>query len=521
MNPFSGFMQAVGSLPGFEIKTAGSGKHVHGLATSDDEPLPVGDAVGSFLELVQQLIGSNLPESSDVESAIDLQDRGPESDARVLDQLQALIAEAMDQVPAGQQIPQVLNAETLEDGQYQVLTRIIQAINVPHDGKQPLDQTSQPAMPGDAQAVLGARPNGAAVIPTQSAATDQTLPNSVPGIPTQTGVGSDNQVKENPLDGDIKASAPKEGLEKEMVRPGLNTVPLANDEGKDKLQPSIQERSPSGWESPKNAIEPVPARQHILAGQTKAPESIAMASTDQQWAASDDDMAHSQAKNQSSQTERVVLAQANKEEWQKDQPSDPVKSAAPEHIKSQPTFQETAKTMSAEPSTHAAGKPTADQAARLTPYEAPTAKAFQTTVMDQIVDKAAMRSMHGRSEIQIRLKPEFLGNVQMNIARDKEQLMVRILTDQPVVKEIIETHLHHLKAELHNQGLTIDKFEVVVNPNADQQNSREQFAQMFKNHSFQNGRRQPREQKPETWNPVDGDDSGDDPSRRDGVNYFA
>ena len=141
--------------------------------------------------------------------------------------------------------------------------------------------------------------------------------------------------------------------------------------------------------------------------------------------------------------------------------------------------------------------------------------------MDQIVDKAALRSIHGRSEIQIRLKPEFLGNVQMNIATDKEQLVVRIMTDRPMVKEIIETHLHHLKTELQSQGLTIDKFEVMVNPDADQQHSREQFAQMFKHHSSQNGRRQPNGREPEALNRGSGNDSDDDQANREGVNYFA
>jgi flagellar hook-length control protein FliK len=157
----------------------------------------------------------------------------------------------------------------------------------------------------------------------------------------------------------------------------------------------------------------------------------------------------------------------------------------------------------------------------LTRTEDSAAKTFQTTVMDQIVDKAAMRSIHGRSEIQIRLKPEFLGNVQMNIAADKEQLVVRILTDRPMVKEIIETHLHQLRTELQNHGLTIDKFEVMVNPDAEQQNSRDQFAQMFKHHSSQNGRRQPHEQEPETLSRDGSKNPDDDQPNRDGVNYFA
>jgi flagellar hook-length control protein FliK len=155
--------------------------------------------------------------------------------------------------------------------------------------------------------------------------------------------------------------------------------------------------------------------------------------------------------------------------------------------------------------------------------EAPAAQRFQTTVMDQIVDRANLRSIQGRSEIQIRLKPDFLGNVQMNIVADKEQLVVRMVTDQPVVKEIVEANLHHLKTELQHQGLTIDRFEVVVNPDTDPQQNREQFSQMFKNPSYQNGRRQGSDPQPETNDRKNGILEDDPPAdaETDGVNYFA
>ena len=176
--------------------------------------------------------------------------------------------------------------------------------------------------------------------------------------------------------------------------------------------------------------------------------------------------------------------------------------------------------MAGDPSTNTTIKSTTGQAAASTQTVDASAKTFQTTVMDQIVDKAAMRSIHGRSEIQIRLKPEFLGNVQMSISAKKEQLVVRMMTDQPMVKEIVENHLHQLRTELQHQGLTIDKFEVMVNPDADQQHGRDQFAQMFK-HSSQNGRRQPQEQDPETLDRHGSHNPDADQPDRDGINYFA
>jgi len=213
--------------------------------------------------------------------------------------------------------------------------------------------------------------------------------------------------------------------------------------------------------------------------------------------------------------------QVKENELPKDRSPDSMRSSGPESTKLHPSFPDTATAIAAEPSTTVPDKPTAVQAAAFTRTEASAAKTFQTTLMDQIVDKAAIRSLHGRSEIHIRLKPESLGKVQMNVATVKGKVVVRILTDLPVVKDAIEIHLHQLKVELGNHGLTIDKFDVVVNSDTDQSHSREQFSQMFKNNSSRNGRRQDHEENPEKGNRDRGKEADDDQPNRDGVNYFA
>jgi flagellar hook-length control protein FliK len=238
-------------------------------------------------------------------------------------------------------------------------------------------------------------------------------------------------------------------------------------------------------------------------------------------ASSEDDTAGSRGNTRYNRTQRIAMTEVKETESQKDQSLDSLKSTPVESIKSQTGFQDTAKAMAVEQSTIAAEKPTTGQAAASTRTDPSAVKSFQGTVMDQIVDQASLRSIGGRSEVQIRLKPDFLGNVQMNIATDKEQVVVRIITDQPVVKDIIETHLHHLKAELQHQGLTIDKFDVMVSPDADQQHSREQFSQMFKNNSSNHGRRQAPDHAPERGNPQGDHPATDDERNRDGVNYFA
>ncbi|MBW1783769.1 MAG: flagellar hook-length control protein FliK, partial [Deltaproteobacteria bacterium] len=50
------------------------------------------------------------------------------------------------------------------------------------------------------------------------------------------------------------------------------------------------------------------------------------------------------------------------------------------------------------------------------------------------------------------------------------QVTIRILTELPVAKEIIETNVHQLKADLQAHGLEIDKFEVSLSSQGSDKN---------------------------------------------------
>ncbi len=95
-------------------------------------------------------------------------------------------------------------------------------------------------------------------------------------------------------------------------------------------------------------------------------------------------------------------------------------------------------------------------------------KQFQTEVLTQIVKKASLNLRDGHTEIKIELKPEFLGHIRMHVASENQQVMVRMLTELPIVKEIIENNIYQLKADLQNQGLEVEKFEVFVSKDSEQ-----------------------------------------------------
>jgi len=93
-----------------------------------------------------------------------------------------------------------------------------------------------------------------------------------------------------------------------------------------------------------------------------------------------------------------------------------------------------------------------------------------------------VRNTDGRSVIRIQLKPEVLGDVRMTITSENHHVAVRMITEHATTKDIIESQLHHLKAELDRQGLIVEKVDVLVDTGTNPEHNRQNFFHMFKNH---------------------------------------
>jgi flagellar hook-length control protein FliK len=97
----------------------------------------------------------------------------------------------------------------------------------------------------------------------------------------------------------------------------------------------------------------------------------------------------------------------------------------------------------------------------------PHEKAAPSDVIRQIVQRMSMQTTGDQSKMVIRLKPEFLGNVHLQVLTENHQVTVRMMADSTLVKDIVEQNLLHLRTELQNHGLEIQKFDVFVS-NGDQ-----------------------------------------------------
>jgi flagellar hook-length control protein FliK len=87
---------------------------------------------------------------------------------------------------------------------------------------------------------------------------------------------------------------------------------------------------------------------------------------------------------------------------------------------------------------------------------------MQNNIIRQIVRRMTLHSSGLKSRMNLQLKPEFLGNVHMQITTEQQQVTVRMTAESIVVKELIEQQIQHLRSELQQHGLEIDKFEVFV-----------------------------------------------------------
>ena len=95
-------------------------------------------------------------------------------------------------------------------------------------------------------------------------------------------------------------------------------------------------------------------------------------------------------------------------------------------------------------------------------------KAIESQVLSQITEKAVISIKNGKQEIKIRLKPDSLGLLRINIKTENNRVMLKIFTETPMAKEIIQSNINHLNNALSNHGLEMDKLEVFIGYNPEQ-----------------------------------------------------
>lgn len=90
----------------------------------------------------------------------------------------------------------------------------------------------------------------------------------------------------------------------------------------------------------------------------------------------------------------------------------------------------------------------------------------------RIVDKMLIMIRTGEYKSRLKITPPELGKLDIDLTVKNGHIHANLNAENAVVKEIIEANLNQLKHQLSNQGLTVDRFDVMVGfNNGEQKNS--------------------------------------------------
>lgn len=99
-------------------------------------------------------------------------------------------------------------------------------------------------------------------------------------------------------------------------------------------------------------------------------------------------------------------------------------------------------------------------------------------IFGQITQKAKLLITPGTTEMQIQLKPDFLGKMNLSITSENGLVTAKFNTESYRVKEVIEANLNTLKDSLAQQGVKVDQLVVNVSTQKDYHGYQDQ------NHSY-------------------------------------
>jgi hypothetical protein len=147
-----------------------------------------------------------------------------------------------------------------------------------------------------------------------------------------------------------------------------------------------------------------------------------------------------------------------------------------------------------------------------------TQRSLMSQTFNQIVQRAALSHHNGQYEVQLHLKPDFLGHIQMQIVSEGQQVTIKMVAEFPFVKDMLENNMHQLKADLQAQGLDIDELEVSVAHDSHAERDVHQNAEAAKLQALKNGTDSDGESSEEPGQTQPRDDG---PMAETAIDYFA
>ena len=89
-------------------------------------------------------------------------------------------------------------------------------------------------------------------------------------------------------------------------------------------------------------------------------------------------------------------------------------------------------------------------------------EAFRQNNLASIVERAAISIRGEQSEARLALKPDHLGALKLQIATEHNSVSIRIIAETAAARDMLESHVHHLKAEMSAKGIAVERFDVFL-----------------------------------------------------------
>lgn len=106
----------------------------------------------------------------------------------------------------------------------------------------------------------------------------------------------------------------------------------------------------------------------------------------------------------------------------------------------------------------------------------------------QLAEQVGIQLRAGKGEIRIQLKPDGFGRLEIRAENTMHGISARISTESGAVKSYLENNLQLLQQTLQDQGLKIDRIQIIVQDASDSQSSSGFTSQFGNAGAGQNGR---------------------------------
>lgn len=83
-------------------------------------------------------------------------------------------------------------------------------------------------------------------------------------------------------------------------------------------------------------------------------------------------------------------------------------------------------------------------------------------ILYEFIEKAYFHLKNGKSEIHIRLKPEYLGKLELRITQQNGKINAKFIVESFELKELIESEFDSLKKAMIEKGFDLESIEVHV-----------------------------------------------------------